>query len=131
MQEITNIKSTEYSSSSSQSKKNASSDLERTFEENLEDNMEENLEEKHEDVSHSQSSARIKTLKEQERRCLEIVSNKKYKEKMCSKVEDYLAKKILEERRRIKVMIQVLNDISENFPYFLFYANINKKRRIV
>ncbi|MDC0932842.1 hypothetical protein OAR97_03260 [Arcobacteraceae bacterium] len=130
MQEITNIKVTQYSSSS-QNKKTSNSDLERTFEENLEDNMEENQEEKHEDISHSSNSARIKTLREQERRCLEIVSSKKYQEKMCKKVESYLTKKLLEERRRIKVMIQVLNDISKTFPYFLFYANINKKRKII
>ena len=45
---------------------------------------------------------------------------------MCEKVEKYLSKKMEEERSRVKIMIQVLNDISKIFPYMLFYADIKK-----
>lgn len=129
MQEISNTKSRQYPSNLAENKKNFSSNFERSFEENLEDNMKENLEEKHEDISHNQGLSRMQTLKALEKKSLEIAALKKYRDKQCEKVERYLTKKLLEERRRVKVMIQVLNDISKKFPFLLFHVNIDKKKR--
>jgi hypothetical protein len=122
-----NTKTTPPPSNTYQDKHTLLSNLERSFEENLE----ENREEYEEDISHQHNANRVKTLKEQEKRCLDVVTSTRYKEKVSAKEEEAIAKKQLEEKRRIQVMIQVLNDISKKFPYFLYYLHVNKRNQIV
>ena len=117
MQVSTHSKTTQNSSSTSSNK--------QTF--NLDHSFEENLIKNQEAVLSVGNNTHIKTIKVQEERCLEVTRNIKRKEKMCAKVEKYLVKKMEEERRRIKIMIQVLNDISKIFPYMLFHSNLKNK----
>ena len=53
-------------------------------------------------------------------RALESSSSIKCDEKVRAKVEERLVKKIFEERRKVRVMIQVLNDISKGLPSLVF-----------
>ncbi len=110
-------KTTEHSTHSSQNK--------QTF--NLEHNFEENLLKNEENILSVGNSSRIKTLKVQEERCLKAVRSIKRREKMREKVEKYLSKKMEEERKRMKIMMQVLNDISKTFPYMAFYLYTRNK----
>jgi len=117
MQVNTHSKTTQNSLGTSQNK--------QTF--NLDHSFEENLIKNQEDILPTGNTSHIKTIKAQEEKCLEVVRARKRKEKMCVKVEKFLTKKMQEERRRMKIMIQVLNDISKNFPYMLFHSNLRSK----
>ena len=53
-------------------------------------------------------------------RAIEASANIKCDEKVRAKVEELLIKKISEERRKVRVMIEVLNDISKGLPSLVF-----------
>jgi len=40
-----------------------------------------------------------------------------------SKVEELLLKKVISERKKVQVMIQVLNDIKNTIPHLAFYIH--------
>lgn len=94
---------------------------------NTDSSFEERLLKNTEDLLPMGNSARIKTIKVQEEKCSKIMRTIRRREKMRAKVEKYLSKKMEEERRRVKIMIQVLNDISKIFPYMVFHSNLRNK----
>ena len=94
---------------------------------NSESSFEERLIKKQEAISQALSVSHSKTIKEQEDKCIKRAEKLKIQKKMCEKVEKYLSKKMEEERSRVKIMIQVLNDISKIFPYMMFHSNLRNK----
>ena len=94
---------------------------------NINNSFEEKLLNNEIDILSIEKHSSVNITKVQEERCLKVARNIKRREKMRAKVEKYLSKKIEEERRKIKIMIQVLNNISKNFPYMLFHSNRRNK----
>jgi len=78
-------------------------------------------------VSHEKSAHKVNNnnfksnlLHLEYKRALEASANIKCDEKVRAKIEELLIKKISEERRKVRVMIEVLNDISKGLPYLVF-----------
>jgi len=74
-------------------------------------------------ISHSNNSFKSNLMNHQHARSIEASTNVKCDEELRSKVEELLLKKVISERKKVQVMIQVLNDIKNTIPHLAFYIH--------